>query len=283
MQGRVAVVTDSTACIGSEELLRVVPLGVVVDGVEAAEDEIDPRRVVEALQRRASVTTSSPPPRALRAAYSAAAAQGAEAIVSLHLSPAWSGTYAAASAAAAESPVPVRVVDARTLAMPLGWAAQAAARAARAGAGLGEVERVARATAGSSSLWFLVPTLEHLRRGGRIGTGAALLGTALAVKPIFAVADGQLTPVDRVRTLTRAVERLVELATDGVTALGAEGPVQVAVQHLGDPEQGEVLRGLLARVPGVDGAVQMAGVAAVIGAHVGPGVLAVAVGPAPEA
>ena len=114
----------------------------------------------------------------------------------------------------ADEGIAVRVVDARTIAMGLGFAVLAAARAARDGAAAEQVEERARSVARRARLVFYVDTLEHLRKGGRIGAAAALLGTALSVKPLLHVVDGAIAPLERVRTASRAVARLQDLAVE---------------------------------------------------------------------
>ncbi len=133
----------------------------------------------------------------------------------MHLSSELSGTHEAAVLAAAEvrgDGIDVRVVDSRQLAMGLGFPVLAAARAARDGADAEEVEAAVQRTATSTDVLFYVDTLEHLRRGGRIGAAAALLGTALAVKPLLHVVDGRIAPLEKVRTASKALARLEELA-----------------------------------------------------------------------
>jgi DegV family protein with EDD domain len=167
----------------------------------------------------------------------------------------------------------VRIVDSRTTAMGLGFAALHAAAAAMGGASGEEVEAVAVETAKRSETLFVVETLEHLRRGGRIGPAAALLGTALAVKPVLHMSDGRILPLEKVRTMNRAVGRLVELAV----LAGADEPVELAVHHLASPERAvELANRLEARMPSASGCV-VSEIGAVIGAHTGPGVLAVVV------
>ena len=133
-----AVVTDSTAYLPARTVsqlgVRVVPLQVVVGGTSYAEGrDIDSRHVAEALRAYTPVSTSRPSPQELLDAYVAAAEAGADAIVSLHISAAMSGTYESAVLAARESPVPTEVVDSRSLAMGLGFLVLQAARAAAAG------------------------------------------------------------------------------------------------------------------------------------------------------
>jgi DegV family protein with EDD domain len=151
----------------------------------------------------------------------------------------------------------------------------AAADAADAGAAGAEVEAAAEDVAARCRVFFSVDTLDRLRRGGRIGAAAALVGTALAVKPLLHVAQGRIVPLEKVRTTARAAQRLVELA---VRAAG-EGPVDVAVHHLAAAARAEeVAARLRERLPGV-ARLLVSEVGAVIGAHVGPGLLGVVVVP----
>ena len=196
--------------------------------------------------------------------------------MSVHLSGALSGTVEAAVLAAREvapEGIAVRVVDARTIAMGLGFAVLAAAEAARAGRSAEQVEERARQVARRSRLLFYVDTLEHLRRGGRIGAAAALLGTALAVKPLLHVVDGAIAPLERVRTSARAVARMLDLAVEAADDDG----VDVAVHHLAAPERAEQMADQL-RDRIVDlRSLHVSEVGAVVGAHVGPGLLGVVV------
>lgn len=280
-----ALVTDSTAYLPGDLLagadVRVVPLHVVIGGRDHREGvDIDAGAVARALHAFTPVSTSRPAPAAFAEAYEACAAAGADAVVSVHLSGEMSSTVGGAELAAATSPVPVTVVDSRSLGMAMGYAVLAGARAAAAGAGPDDVAHLVRATCAAATAVFYVDTLEYLRRGGRIGTAGALLGSALAIKPILALTDGRIVPLERVRTATRAIARLEEIAAAAATALpeGATG-VDVAVHHLDSADRAERLaERLRARLPdAVD--VRVVGLGAVVGAHVGPGTLAVAVVP----
>jgi DegV family protein with EDD domain len=277
----VAVVTDSTAYLPAEDVsahdLAVVPLQVVVGGTPYDEGvEIDSAQVAAALRAWTPVTTSRPSPRAFLDAYTRAADRGADAIVSLHISAEMSGTYESAVLAARDSPVPTQVVDSRSMGMGLGFLVLEAARTAAAGVDLATVAGLVRARAETSKAFFYVATLEHLRRGGRIGSAAALLGSALAIKPLLVLDDGVISPLEKVRTSARALARLEELA---VAAGGADG-VEIAVHHLDAAERaGELSSRLRERLPGAAD-VRVAEVGAVIGAHVGPGMVAVVVVPA---
>ncbi len=284
-QALVAVVTDSTAYLPSglvaEHGLTVVPLQVVVGGRSLAEGvEVTSDEVAQALREWRPVTTSRPAPTTFVETYRELAARGATGIVSVHLSGDLSGTVDAARAAAAEvaDVIEVKVVDSRHLGMALGYAAIAAARSVAAGGSVAEAAERAQRTAYGASAWFYVDTLEYLRRGGRIGAAAAMVGSALSVKPLLHVVDGRLEPLDRVRTASRALARLEELV---VEESGARS-VDVAVQHLAAPDRAEQLAERLRhRLPGVRGFV-VGEVGAVVGAHVGPGMLGVVVSPVLE-
>lgn len=288
-----ALVTDSTAYLPSALLdgldIRVVPLHVVVGGRTHSEGvDIDPAAVAAALRAFTPVTTSRPTPAAFIDAYEAAAAAGADSVVSVHLSEAMSSTIGSAHHAASESPIPVTVIDSRALGMVMGFAVLAGARLAAGGASAGEVADAVRATCAGASVMFYVDTLEYLRRGGRIGKAGAMLGSALAIKPILGLRDGQIVPLERVRTSSRAIARLEELAVDAAQAAGAAdaggaggngGGVDVAVHHLDSPERAERLAERLRARLGPGTEVVVVELGAVVGAHVGPGTLAVAVVP----
>ncbi len=282
MEHRVAIVTDSTAYLPADLVashrITVVPVQVVVGGQPFDEGtEISPAEVAAALRSWSVVTTSRPSPERFAAAYAAAADAGATAVVSAHLSGDMSGTYDSAVLAAREAPVPVIVVDTRRVAMAMGFAVLDGARAAEAGADAETVASVVRERAAASSALFYVDTLDYLRRGGRIGAAQALLGQALAVKPILELVDGTVTPLDKVRTTSKALARLEEL----VVERAGGRPCDVAVHHLDAAARAETLAGhLVARL--VDSRVLVGEVGAVVGAHVGPGMVAVAVSPRPS-
>jgi DegV family protein with EDD domain len=282
----VAVVTDSTAYLpegfADRQAVSVVPLHVLVDS-DSGLDGVDfgPAELAKALEERRTVLTSRPTPSELATAYLAALRDGAPGVVSVHLSRDLSGTWEAARLAAEEvnsevgNPDAVRVVDSRTTAMGLGFAVLEAAAAAARGAGPAEVERVATDVASRTRTFFCLQTMEHLRRGGRIGPTAALVGSALAVKPLLHVSGGQIVPLEKVRTTSRAAARMVELTAE----TAGDGPVGIAVHHLGAPERAaELATRLEERLPNSAGCL-VSEVGAVIGAHTGMGVLGVVVLP----
>ncbi|GGS47525.1 DegV domain-containing protein [Planobispora rosea] len=278
MPSSVAVVTDSTAYLPQEETSRlgitVVPLQVIIGG-RPFDDvvQIGASEMTGALEKWSPVTTSRPAPRRFTEAYDEAAARGATGVVSVHLSGEMSGTVEAARAGARDASIPVEVIDSRSIAMGLGFPVLAAAEAAARGAALAEAAAAARRRMHGTRCFFYVDTLEYLRRGGRIGAAATLLGSALMIKPLLHIAEGSISPLEKVRTATRAIARLEELA---VQAAGS-APAAVAVQHIAARSRAETLAGRLARrIPSLTG-ITVAEAGAVIGAHVGPGMLGVAV------
>ncbi|MGH3913952.1 MAG: DegV family protein [Pseudonocardiaceae bacterium] len=277
----VCVVTDSTAYLpdglAERRGIRQVPIHVVVDGCTWLDGvQLGSSDLVAALARRTTVNTSRPTPGEFEAVYTAALRSGADAVLSVHLSRALSGTWEAARLAAEQVGTDrVRVVDSRSTGMGLGFAVLAAAAAASVGGDLDEVYDTAERVAARTHTYFSVDTLEHLRRGGRIGPAAALLGTALAIKPLLHVDSGRIVPLEKVRTGARARARLVELA---VQAAG-QHPVDLAVHHLGAPARAaELVEQLHARLPMLTHCL-VSPVGAAIGAHAGPGMLGVVVLP----
>lgn len=288
---RVAVVTDSTASlpeeVAAEHGVVVVPLQVVI-GAEVLDEGSEgatPNRVAEALKEWTPVSTSRPSPAVMLETYREVAAGGAEEVVSIHLSAEMSGTYESAQLAALESPIPVVTVDTRQVGVATGFAALAAARAVAEGATAAEAAEAARACSGEAASLFYVDTLEYLRRGGRIGATAALLGGALAVKPLLKIQDGRVAPLEKVRTSGRALARLEELAVEAAEALDPEQGVDVAVAHLANPERAATLAAHLQErlADRLDGRPVTCGeLGAVLGAHVGPGMIAACVAPRPR-
>ena len=274
----VAVVTDSTAYLPAglaEQFgLRVVPLQVIVgDTVRAEGVDIAPAELAAALTAGQAVSTSRPSPSLFAAAYRDAFAAGATSVVSVHLSGAMSGTVEAARLAASEVDGDVRVLDSRSVGMGMGFAVLAAAEAAAASADASATLAAAQRTLASTHAFFYVDTLEFLRRGGRIGAAAALVGSALGVKPLLCLRDGRIEPLERVRTAARALIRLEEL----VAEKAGDGPVAVAVHHLAAPARAARLaQELDLRVPKLD-ELFTTEVGAVVGAHTGPGMLAAVV------
>ena len=272
----VTVVTDTTHYLPRELLagldVREVSLYVGWDGGLRRESEItDLGAFYDELRTAATVpTTSQPSVGDVLEVYEPLLAEGRE-IVSVHLSAGLSGTLGAAQAARAATSAPERieVVDSETGCGGLGLAVLAAARAAAAGVSREDVAEAARRAREDLRMWFCVDTLEYLRRGGRVGAAQSWIGGALKIKPILAL-EREITPIERVRTASRAFERMTEY----MEALKEAGRDGWAIQHIRAQEQADRLadhgRALFGTEP-----LFISEVGPVIGAHVGPGLLGV--------
>ena len=280
----VRIVTDSTAYLPvdlvREHAIEVVPLHVVVGGIDHVEGQgVTADEVARALREYTIVTTSRPTPQAFLDTYGRLAREGATAIVSIHLSGQMSGTVDAARLAAADAPVPVTVIDSETIGMAMGHAVVTAAEKATAGADAATVAAAVAERLGPSGVLFYVHTLEHLRRGGRIGAASALLGSALAIKPILAVRGGRIVPVEKVRTAARAIARIEALVVEHVERCGVA--VDLAVHHLDAAARAETMAADLRTMVPEAREVRVVELGAVVGAHVGPSTLAISVSPRP--
>ena len=275
-----AVVADTTSYLPPELIaqhdIHLVSLYVGIEGEQEREADIaDLGGFYERL--RASdqqVTTSQPSVGDFIAVYEPLLAEGRE-IVSIHLASGISGTYESAMQArerlTAEGKGGERIVvcDSRTGAGGMGLMILGAANAAERGANAAEANERAEAVREELKIWFAVDTLEYLRRGGRIGAARAWIGTTLKIKPILTLED-EITPVERVRTRSRAFERLVGYARQR----NEDGADAWVVQHVQDPENAarlvEACRPSFGKDP-----IFTSEVGPVIGAHVGPGLLGV--------
>jgi DegV family protein with EDD domain len=271
----VVVVTDSSARLPADLLgqwdIRVVPLHVLVDG-DDLRDGVDD--MPTDLYQRPQVSTAGASPAELAHAYRTAIADsGGDGVVAVHLSTALSSTLGAAQHAAAEFAGLVRVVDSRSAGMGTGFAALAAARAARTGADLDAVAAQAESAATRVSAYIVVQRLDNLRRSGRIGAAASWLGTALAVKPLLRVDDGKLVLAQRVRTSSKATAAMVEQVLETV----GERRAALAVQHVDNPAGAADVAATLASALPACGPAVVTDLGPVLGVHLGSGAVGVVV------
>jgi DegV family protein with EDD domain len=275
----VAVVTDTTH-YAPRELLRaneIHEVSLYVNHGDRHEREIDMPDYDAFYQRLRELdqlpTTSQPSIGDFLEVYEPLAAEGRD-IVSVHIAGGISGTVESARQAAQELVAKnperrVEVIDSRTACGGIALCALAGRAAARGGGDVDAVAARVREAAAANRLWFAVDTLEYLRRGGRIGTAQAWLGGALKIKPILTV-DGEITPIERVRTAGRAFERMVDYL-DARRHDGADGWV---VQHIQAADQAERVAERGRELFGTD-PLFVSEIGPVIGTHVGPGLLGV--------
>ena len=277
----VAVVTDSTCDLSAdlaESLgIRMVPLSVLFGEREVFSrvSVTDAEFYRELASADALPSTSQPVAAWFEEAWADARDAGHDAVVSMHLSGELSGTVDRARTLAAAAPLPVTVVDSRQVSGGLALQVLAATRAAAAGGSPEEVVAAATAVRDRTVSLLVVDTLTYLRRGGRLSTSEALLGTALRIRPLLGVEDGRIELLDRERTWTRAIRRLVERAA----AVAGDGPQHAVVAHALAPERAvEVLAAVRAEVDVVEHLEVVVG--PVVGTHTGPGAVGIALAPA---
>jgi DegV family protein with EDD domain len=166
----------------------------------------------------------------------------------------------------------IEIVDSTTAAMALGFEALAAARLAEQGASLEECREIAEEAARHVGVIFAVNTLEFLHRGGRIGGGARFLGNALNIKPILELKDGRVEAIERVRTRSKSLQRVIDLVEQRIAG---RQPVRLAVLHANAPEEAKVLleeaKYCLDPIESV-----FSQVSPVVGTHAGPGTVGLA-------
>jgi DegV family protein with EDD domain len=273
----VKIVTDSVADIPPEVVaelgITIIPV-LVHFGEETFRDGIDMTadQFFEKLVTNKVMPTTSVPSLDIFARTFAGLAEQTDEILVIMLSSALSGLYNAAvqSAALLESKSRIEVIDSRSAVMAQGFAVIRAAQAALAGAGLDEILQIVRRDLPRAEIRAAFDTLEYLKRGGRIGRAAALMGSMLKVNPIVALKDGVVEPVGRARSRAKAIDLLYDFAA------GYTNIEEMAVEGGNCPEDVDNLVERLGAVFPRE-RIYRSRATPVIGAHTGPGLLLVAV------
>jgi DegV family protein with EDD domain len=277
--GRVAVVTDSTADLPTQltksRSITVVPLTLNFEGRSLLDGvDIRPSEFYRKLPNATTHPTTSQPSAGRFAETYAQLLNDHDEIVSIHISEKLSGTYASAvQGADMTDPKRVRVVDSQLVSMSLGLVTLAATAMAAKGESAKSIADRVTAMREHVQTYFSVATLEFLRRGGRIGRANAMLGSVLQVKPVLCIRDGEVTPLERVRTFDRALNRIIELAR----AVDRGQGLCVIVGHADAEDDAErVARGL----ENMAETLMIQPLGPVVGAHAGPGVVGLGCYPA---
>jgi len=274
---KLAIVTDSTAYIPENILsgypITVAPLLVIWDD-QSLKDGVDimPADFYARLKESKTMpSTSQVTPATFLSIYKQLLDEGYE-IISAHISSKLSGTLDSAIQAKEHFPGSrIELFDSLTSGMALGFQVLAAARAAEKGANLKECLQVLENARKQSGLYFVPSTLEYLHRGGRIGGASAFLGSVLDLKPILTVSDGRIEAVEKVRTFSKAVDRMLELFQKHAEQYSL--PVRLAALYTDDIENAQVLADRAKAKFGAEGVSELllTPVSPVIGTHLGPG------------
>jgi DegV family protein with EDD domain len=277
---KVAIVTDSTAYIPKDYLERynitVVPQ-VLIWGDQMYEDgvTIQPDDFYQRLNTaRVMPTTSQVSIINMQNAFSKLLEQGYD-VLGVFLSAKLSGTFQSAHQgrdALSSGKDKIAIMDSNTVAMAMGFQVLAAARAASQGASSIECQALVKTASACTGVYFVVDTLEFLHRGGRIGGAQRLLGTALNLKPILAVQDGKVEAIERIRTKTKAIDRLIEIVGEKTAG---KSPVRLASLHANSASEAKEI---LERASKIINPIEsiFTSVSPVVGTHAGPGTVGLA-------
>jgi DegV family protein with EDD domain len=282
--GKVAIVTDSTAFLEpgeAQELdITVVPLNVHI-GDETLRDGIDitPEAFFQRLEQGGPIPRTSPPSVQTFERVYANIHTRTDEILSIHLSGRLSQTlnHAQRGAEGLLGRCKIIVVDSLTTSLGLGILAKGAARAAQEGANLDEIVRLVRGMIPHIYIVFYVDEMDYLERGRRIGRAQAILGTMLNIKPLLFVEDGEIIPLEKVRTHEKAVEKLFEFVAE-FSELEQAAIVQ---RHATPTEETKMLLERLEQLfPGIEFPIIQYG--PVLASHIGPSAMGVCVYETPE-
>lgn len=271
----VKIVTDSLADIPPALLkeldITTIPC-LVRFGDQEYRDRIDlfPSEFYQKLKASPTMPSTSQPATGVFEEIYRRLASTTDRILAIHTIASLSGIYNASRLAAENiKTATIELIDSRQVTMSLGWIVILAARAAKAGHSLVEIKEIVEDVKRRVHVIAMLDTLEYAQRGGRLGKGRALVGTLLNVKPLLSVIDGEIMPVEKVRTQRRALERLVEIVL-------ASGPIQeLSVVHADAPHHAATLQEMLSETFPKEQIV-MSETGPVLGAHVGPGAAGIA-------
>lgn len=276
----IKVVTDSTSYIPSEYIkkydIKVVSLNVSMNGKSRREVELDNKYFYEEMDKSKEIPKSfQPVPEEMLEVFKSIVENG-DSLVGIFLSSKMSGTYSNANMIKnmileENKDSDIHILDSKTNCMQMGFAAIAAAKSASEHKDIDEVIKSAEHVINHSRFLFSPNTLEYLKKGGRIGSAAALVGSILQIKPILTVVDGETSVFKKVRTRKKVIDELVKKTLEDIDK---DGLGDIIVHHINCEEEGLKLAQILEEKLGQKVKIQSIG--PVIGLHVGPGSIGIA-------
>lgn len=276
----IKIVTDSTSYIPKQYIdeyeISVVSLNVILNGDSYREVELSNETFYEKMKQAKEIPTSSQPaPGEISDIFKRIISSG-DSILGIFLSSDMSGTVSSANLVKdmilEEYPEGrIEIIDSRTNCMQLGYVVLEAAKAAKEGKSMEEVIDIASKVINSSRFIFTPETLEYLKKGGRIGGAAALLGNILQIKPILTVKDGKTTVLTKVRTKKKAIDSIINILEEDMSSRELRG---ITVHHINCYNEGVLLANKIQEKLGID--VNIESIGPVIGLHVGPGSIGIA-------
>lgn len=276
----IKIVTDSTSYIPKQYIdeyeISVVSLNVILNGDSYREVELSNETFYEKMKQAKEIPTSSQPaPGEISDIFKRIISSG-DSILGIFLSSDMSGTVSSANLVKdmilEEYPEGrIEIIDSRTNCMQLGYVVLEAAKAAKEGKSMEEVIDIASKVINSSRFIFTPETLEYLKKGGRIGGAAALLGNILQIKPILTVKDGKTTVLTKVRTKKKAIDSMINILEEDISSRNLRG---ITVHHINCYNEGVLLANKIQEKLGID--VNIESIGPVIGLHVGPGSIGIA-------
>lgn len=277
---KVAIVTDSTANIPIDLLKKyniVVAPQILIWGDDTFQDGVDIQP--DDFYRRLSTakvmpSTSQVSPATLKTIFEKLITEGKE-VLGIFISAKLSGTIQSAIQAREMLPKAadkITIVDSNSTSMAMGFQILTVSRAVQEGAKMSDCQRLAEQARQHTGVFFVVETLEFLRRGGRIGGAQALLGTALNIKPVLELRDGRIESIEKVRLKSKALDRVIELVAEQVAG---RTPVRLSTLHANaEAEAKSMLEVASAQLNPVEKI--LTEVSPVIGTHAGPGTVGLA-------
>jgi DegV family protein with EDD domain len=277
---KTAIVTDSTAWIPKDLIAQyniTVAPQVLIWGEQTLNDGVDiqPQEFYARIKTaKVMPTTSQVPIMTMQSIFNGLLEKGFD-VLGIFISSKLSGTVQSAlqgRESLGKGKEKIHIHDSNATAMAMGFQALAAARAIEDGASVADAKAIAEKAREHTGVYFAVETLEFLHRGGRIGGAQRLIGTALNMKPVLALVDGRVEAIERIRTKSKALNRIFELVEEKAKG---QSPIRVASLHANAPEEARTLLDRAAKALNATESI-FTEVSPVVGNHAGPGVVGLA-------